>query len=123
MKLKDKNRAPVGGFKYRYAIQRFNLSFPATVYGDSWTRLIANIKRDMKSNDQPIPDDLEYQVEQQICAGQPEDRCWQQSGDVAANLIHGAARMIDSIAGTKLERKARLCLACGKRREKMNKIL
>jgi hypothetical protein len=123
MKLKDKKRAPVSGWKYRYTIQRFSLSFPATVYGDSWTRLIANIKKDMQSNAHPIPNDLEYQVEQQICASQPEDRCWQQSGDVTANLIHGAAKMIDSIAGTKLARKAKGCLSCAKRREKMNKIL
>jgi hypothetical protein len=123
MKLKDRNRAPVGGWKYRYTIHRFNLDFPATVYGDSWTRLIANIKKDMVSNAHPVPNDLEYQVEQQICASQPADRCWQQSGDVTANLIHGAARLIDSIAGTRLEKKAKGCLSCGKRREKMNKIL
>jgi hypothetical protein len=123
MKLKDKNRAPVGGYFYKYTIHRFSHDYPATVYGESWTRLIANIKKDMVSNAHPIPDDLEYQVEQQICARQPEDRCWQQSGDLTANLIHGAARLIDKIAGTKLERKAKGCAACGKRREKLNKIL
>ena len=123
MKLKDRNRGPVGGWQFKYTIKRFDLDFPATVYGSTWNNLISNIEKDMKSNDHQVPEDLEYQVEQQICARQPEDRCWMQSGDITASVIHGAARMIDRLAGTKLERKAKGCLSCGRRREKMNKIL
>ena len=127
MKLKDRNRGPVGGFYFRYTIKRpelgSTLEFPAIVYGSTWTNLISNIEKDMKSNGQAIPADLEYQVEQQICARQPADRCWPQSGDVVANVIHGAARVIDKLTGTKLEKKAKGCLSCGKRREKLNKIL
>jgi len=124
MKLKDRNRGPVGGWVYRYTITRFNgLEFPAIVYGSTWNNLIDNIKKDMRSNAYSIPDDLEYQVEQQICALQPPDRCWMQSGDVTANVIHSAARLIDKVAGTTLERKAKGCKVCGKRRERMNKIL
>jgi len=34
MKLKDRNRGPVGGWVYRYTITRFNgLEFPEIVYG------------------------------------------------------------------------------------------
>jgi len=127
MKLKDRNRGPVGGWFFRYVIKRHDLNsdldFPAIVYGSTWSNLISNIRRDMESNKQPVPADLEYQVEQQICARQPEDRCWPQSGDVVANVIHGAARVIDKLTGTKLEKKAKGCLTCGKRRERLNKIL
>jgi L-lactate utilization protein LutC len=124
MKLKDRNKGPVGGFIYRYKITRFNgLEFPAIVYGTTWNSLIENIKKDMRSNAHPIPADLEYEVEQQICERQPADRCWMQSGDVTANIIHSAARMIDKVAGTSLEKKAKGCKVCGKRRERMNKML
>jgi len=123
MKLKDKNRGPVGGFFFRYTIKRFNLDFPAIVYGSTWSNLISNIEKDMKSNGQAVPADLEYQVEQQICARQPADRCWPQSGDVVANVIHSFARVIDSVTGTSLEKKAKGCKACGQRRAKLNKIL
>jgi len=46
-----------------------------------------------------------------------------QSGDVTANIIHSAARMIDKVAGTSLEKKAKGCKVCGKRKERMNKML
>jgi hypothetical protein len=77
----------------------------------------------MDANRHPIPADLEYLVEHQICLRQPEGRCWQQSGDVVANVIHGVARVIDKVTGTKLEKKAKGCATCGKRRDKLNKIL
>jgi hypothetical protein len=123
MKLKDRNRGPVGGWFYKYTLKRDGLDFPATVWGSTWNNLISNIEKDMRANSVEVPVDLEYQVEQQICARQPEDRCWPQSGDVVANVIHSVARVIDSVTGTKLERKAKGCKACGRRRERMNKIL
>jgi hypothetical protein len=123
MKLKDRNRGPVGGWTFRYTIHRNHLDFPAIVYGSTWKNLIDNIHKDMRSNAHEVPADLEYQVEQQICERQPADRVWMQSGDIVANAIHGVAGMIDKVAGTKLVKKAKGCLACGKRRERMNKIL
>ena len=123
MKLKDQNLSPVGGWYFKYDLKRDDLTFPAKVYGSTFKSLISNIKKDMDANKHPIPADLEYQVEHQICLRQPEDRCWHQSGDVVANVIHGVARVIDKVTGTKLEKKAKGCATCGKRRDKLNKIL
>lgn len=123
MKLKDRNLSPIGGWYFHYDLKKGSLTFPAKVYGSTFRSLISNIKNDMGANNYPIPADLEYEVEQQICKRQPADRCWQQSGDVVANVIHGVARVIDKVTGTRLEKKAKGCATCGKRRDKLNKIL
>lgn len=120
MKLKEPRRAPVGGFKYIYTIHRFNNDYKATVYGESLGRLIVNVERDMKSNGMEVPADLADIVETQICDRQPADRCWKGAGDHVAHAIHGVARLIDNIAGTKLESRAKGCSSCLKRRQKLN---
>ena len=120
MKLKDPKLAPVGGFYYKYYLTKGDLKFPAKVYGSSLANLIANVKKDMEANRYPVPATLAYDIEQQICARQPEGRCWMQAGDAVANVIHSVARAIDNVTGSTLERKAKGCLACGKRRKKLN---
>jgi len=120
MKLKEPRRAPVGGFKYIYTITRFGNDYKATVYGETLHKLIVNVERDMKSNGMEVPSDLAYRVELQICERQPPDRCWIGAGDRLAFAIHGAARLIDNIAGTKLESRAKGCSSCLKRRQKLN---
>ena len=120
MKLKEPRRAPVGGFWYRYTIHRNNLEFPATVYGESLTKLIENTIKDMRSNGVTAPTDLADIVETQICDRQPPDRCWMGAGDHVAHAIHGAARIVDRITGTKLEQRAKGCSSCQKRRQALN---
>jgi hypothetical protein len=124
MKLKDNKRAPVGGWYYKYTIKRGNLTFPATVYGESLDKLIANTKKDMLSNSYHVPEDLAWQVEDQICQRQPGDRCWYEPalGDTIASVIHGAAKLTDKVLGTKLEHRARGCSSCNKRRAALNKL-
>ena len=122
MKLKEPRRAPVGGFYYKYVITRNNLEFPATVYGESLTRLIENVLKDMRSNGVTAPADIAEAIEIQICERQPADRCWKGAGDHVAQAIHGVARVVDRIAGTKLEQKAKGCSSCRQRRQALNRM-
>lgn len=122
MKLKEPRRAPVGGFYYKYTITRNNLEFPATVYGESLTRLIENTIKDMRSNGVNAPADLADIIETQICERQPEDRCWIGAGDRVAQAIHGVARVVDKIAGTRLEQRAKGCSSCRQRRQALNNM-
>lgn len=122
MKLKDPHLAPVGGWYYEFTLTREARTFPAIIRSGSFRNLIANVKKDMEINGNEIPVDLAYQIEQQICQRQPEGRCWMQTGDQVANMIHSAARLIDSVAGTTLERKAKGCKVCGKRRSVLNQM-
>jgi hypothetical protein len=122
MKLKEPRRAPVGGWWYRYTIHRNNLEFPATVYGESLTRLIENVLKDMRSNGVTAPADIAEAIEIQICERQPPDRCWIGAGDRVAQAIHGAARIVDKIAGTRLEQKAKGCSSCRQRRQALNQM-
>ena len=122
MKLKEPRRAPVGGWWYKYTITRNNLEFPATVYGESLTRLIENTIKDMRSNGVNAPADLADIIETQICERQPEDRCWIGAGDRVAQAIHGVARVVDKIAGTRLEQKAKGCSSCRQRRQALNNM-
>lgn len=122
MKLKEPRRAPVGGWYYKYVITRNSLDFTATVYGESLFRLIDNVSKDMKSNGVTEPNDLAEVIETQICDRQPSERCWIGAGDRVAQAIHGVARVVDQIAGTRLEQKAKGCSSCGRRRQTLNKI-
>lgn len=122
MKLKNKNLAPVGGWYFKYEIKRDNLTFPAIVYGSTWSSLMQNIQKDYRSNGVELPSNIEQLVETQICDRQPQDRCWMGAGDHVAHAIHGVARAIDVIVGTKLEQKAKGCSSCQKRRQKLNQI-
>ena len=120
MKFKDPHLAPVGGWYYEYTLTREDRTFHAVIRGSSFRNLIANVKKDMEINGNAVPADLAYQIEQQICMRQPEGRCWVQAGDAVASVIHSFARVIDNVTGTKLERKAKGCKVCGKRRQKLN---
>lgn len=122
MKLKEPRRAPVGGWKYYYTIHRFNNEYKATVYGESLTKLIQNVERDMKSNGMEIPTDLADMVEIQICERQPSGRCWLGAGDHVAFAIHGAARVVDKVFKTNLENRAKGCSSCRQRRQALNQM-
>ncbi len=123
MKLKYRNITPAGGWYFTYDLKRGDNIFHAKVYGSTLENLLENIKKDMGANSHPIPPDISYQVEHQICLRQPKGSCWPQTGDKVANTIHSVARVIDKVTGTNLEQKAKGCSVCGKRRDKLNKIL
>jgi len=124
MKLKNKNLAPVGGWFWRYEIKRDKLTFPAIVYGSTWSSLIQNIRKDYTSNGIEVPANIEQMVEDQICQRQPSDRCWYSDGlgDRLAQVIHTVAKTTDKVLGAKLEHKARGCSSCNKRRSILNSL-
>lgn len=124
MKLKNKNLAPVGGWYWKYNIERDNLTFPAIVYGSTWNSLMQNIQKDYRSNNVELPLNIENLVEDQTCQRQPSDRCWYNGGigDTIAQAIHSVAAATDKVFGTKLEHKARGCSSCNKRRSLLNSL-
>ena len=124
MKLKNKNLAPVGGYYFKYEINKSGKTFQAVVHGQSWSGLIQNIKREYSANSLELPDNIEQIVEDQICQRQPGDRCWYSDGigDRIAQAIHKVANVADKVLGTKLEKKARGCSACNRRRNALNSL-
>lgn len=76
----------------------------------------------MKSNGMKPPSDIADMIENQICERQPSDRCWIGAGDHVANVIHGAARIVDKVLKTNLESRAKGCSSCRQRREALNNM-
>lgn len=124
MKLKDTKISPVGGWFYSYQFAKDGNNFTMVVRAESYRTLIANVKTDMRTNGHPIPDGIEALIEDQICQRQPSGKCWYEAkvGDQLANAIHFAARQADKVLGTSLEKKAKGCSSCNKRRQKLNSI-
>ncbi len=124
MKLKNKNLAPVGGWFWKYEIKRNNITFPAIVYGSTWSSLMQNIQKDYRSNGVELPSNIEQMVEDQICQRQPSERCWYSDGlgDKIAQVIHTVAAVTDKVLGTKLEQPVRECSSCNKRRNILNSL-
>lgn len=124
MKLKDKNLSPVGGWQYHYILERDGRKFPAQVFGSTWRNLMDNIRKDMRSNAQEVPANIEEMVEDWICQRQPEGRCWYEKklGDAIASVIHTTTGVIDRVAKTNLTKFAKGCSSCNKRRQILNKI-
>ncbi len=122
MKLKEPRRAPVGGWYYKFNIERSGESYPSTTYGESLGKLVENTRKTMQVNGQEVPQNLEQIIEDQICERQPADRCWTGAGDYVATAIHSAAKVVDRVFKTNLEQKAKGCLSCRKRRQALNKL-
>lgn len=128
MKLKDPNLTPVGGFKFEYKIEpseRFPSGMLYFKKNDSsglqgFTKYVRN---QMIVNSVAVPENLQSQIEDFICTYQPSERCFYTGGlgDKIAKSITSFTQVIDSIAGTKLTKKARNCSSCSRRRSKLNK--
>ncbi|MCJ7768640.1 hypothetical protein MUP79_09660, partial [Candidatus Bathyarchaeota archaeon] len=88
------------------------------------SNLISNIQKDCRSNGVEVPENIEQLVEDQICERQPSDRCWYADGlgDRIAQAIHTVAAVTDRVLGTKLEKTARGCSSCNRRRNALNSL-
>lgn len=116
MRLKDRNRAPVGGFYYDDPVTER----PIVTQGN-FDKLVAEVKQWHASQGIKSPPELEAMIENQICDRQPKGRCYGRGlGDRVAELIKFGAKAIDAVAGTNLEKKTRRCGGCSKRRVMMN---
>ncbi len=75
-----------------------------------------------------VPDNLNALIEDQICQRLPAGSCWLGAGDVTANVIHSVARVADraakvmGIKSPELEKKAKGCSSCNKRRQALNAL-
>jgi hypothetical protein len=94
-------------------------------FGKSFSRKVFS---DMMVNNVSVPDNLDYLIEQQICNRIGSQYCWQEAGDKVANVIHTFANLGDRVAASlgvksNLEKAAKGCTACQKRRQAMNQAL
>lgn len=116
MRLKDKNRSPVGGYYYDDPLT--NRPIVAT---GGFDKLVADVKSWHAANGLKSPPELEAMIENQICDRQPKDRCYKRGlGDIVASTVQVGAKLIDAVAGTSLAKKAKRCGGCSKRRVMMN---
>lgn len=127
MKLKDPTHTPIGGIWYQYEDDKGN-KYRVNGYGvplKDFTVIAAN---HMQNNNVEVPSDLEYRIEQQICA-RPEMRgkCWKEAGDATKSIIHTFAKTADKVASKiglpspNLAKRASGCKTCGRRANNMNK--
>jgi hypothetical protein len=117
MRLKDRNQAPAGGWWFK--------TDDGTVIrpkrNPGLNQLHDDVLDYLLTKGLPVPDRLIELIEDQVCTRQPKGRCkYQGLGDRVAQVIHTAAAVVDSVAGTNYEYKARGCGGCGARRRRLN---
>jgi len=128
MRLKDKNGPIPNGLWYEYSDDKgikYRVNGMESVYGKTFANKVAS---DMKVNNVSVPENLDYLIEQQICGRISNQYCWQEAGDKVANVIHTFASLGDRVAAslgvnTNLEKAAKGCTACQKRRQAMNQTI
>ncbi len=114
MRLKDRLRAPVGGWYFDDPVMNKRIS------GGSLRELVKRVNSFRYANG--IDDISEEEIEDTICMRQPKERCWytKKLGDSLTRVIHAVAGAADKVLGTQLEKKARRCGSCGSRRRALN---
>jgi hypothetical protein len=116
MRLKDRSRSPVGGFSYDDPITN-----RVIVTQGGFNKLLAEVKQWHAAQGVKSPPELESMIENQICDRQPKDRCYKRGlGDLVASGVQMLAGAVDAVAGTTLQKKAKRCGGCSKRRVMLN---
>lgn len=119
MRLKRKNETPPGGWRYLVDIPG---KASVMVTGESKRNILQVAKSTMMNNGVPIPENLDLIIEDWICGQIPDGHCYYTSGlgDQLSRVIHGAAGVVDAVAGTQLKKAAKGCKSCGSRRRRLN---
>jgi len=129
MEIRDRWKSPPGGWSFLVEVDGSVQSITTPVSFSELVRLVAAFYANNKLEN---PESFERLVEEQICSRLPEDNnyCWGTSGigDKTARLIHAVARGADNVSrrlGIRkdketLEKKAKGCSGCQRRRQKMN---
>lgn len=131
MKLKNSSLAPVGGWKFRYPVEKCP-RFPDGEFfyvnngASEVNNFVRLVRTAMVQNGITVPENLSEIVEDYICSYQPANRCnyTKKLGDRVSKVIHTAAAVADKVTKGKykLEKKARKCFKCGSRRNKLNQV-
>lgn len=116
MRLKDKNTSPIGGFYY------IDPNYGRVPVSGGFETLVRRTEEKYLANGANPPDNLREIIEDQICMRQPPDRCWYSKGlgDRISKVVHAVAGVVDKVAGTQLQQRARGCKGCGRRRNQLN---
>lgn len=115
MYIINRNESVIGGYYYddpllsRRIVTDGNL---ADLY-----KVVLGMRRANDIEDEP---DLLHIIEEQICLRQPPGKCRMGAGDFIASGIQKMAKVVDKVAGTKLEQKAKGCSSCAKRKRILN---
>lgn len=124
MRLRKKHETPIGGWTYTFQDASGN---SYTVTAHSLRTLESQVAQTMRNNGLDVPGNLILWIEDQICARQPKGACLYDKsfGDKITKAIHTVAHLADTAAesvGLKpnLEKKARGCIGCHRRRMKLN---
>lgn len=117
MKLRDRHTSPPGGIYYITEDGKKIIS-PTDL-----RRLAMLVEDYLSANGMTVPEMLMDTIEDQICERLGPMYCWKGVGDKVADAIAGAARTVDKFLGTTLEKKAKSCSGCAKRRRRLNKLV
>lgn len=127
MRLKNSSDTPIGGWRFEIEINGKTKVIKENEGGKR--KLLSKIRSFYANNRIDVPENLEDIVEDQICMRQPVGRCFYTKGigDQFSKVIHGVAKVIDTGArrigvSSNLEKKARGCSGCGRRRNKLNQL-
>lgn len=117
MRLVNRNQSPVGGFYFIVPETNYKV-----MTDGNFEKLVDAAVAYYNINQLPIPDYLEAIIEDQICMRQPAGRCRYTKGlgDQIAKAAHAVTGLIDKVAGTNLQKRARGCGGCARRRQRLN---
>lgn len=116
MRLKDRQRSPIGGFSYDDPITNRVI----VTQGD-FSKLVREVKQWHAAQGITSPKELEEMIENQICDRQPPNKCYKRGlGDIVATAVQVVAGAVDAVVGTNLKKKAKRCGGCSKRRVMLN---
>jgi hypothetical protein len=119
MRLVNRRETPSGGFTYTDPLTTRFFSTDST-----FDSLVKKVSDYQSAQGIETPSNLALLIEDQICMRQPPGKCRYSklAGDQVSRVIHKAASVVDKLLGTTLEKKARGCGGCGRRRQKLNSI-
>jgi hypothetical protein len=121
MRLWRRSEAPIGGWYYLFEDGE---RVPRAGVATGLEPLITAVVNRLEAREEEVPEYISELIEDQICTRQPPEKCryTKSAGDQLAKAISLAAAGIDSVLGTNLQKTARRCGSCGKRRVRMNQL-
>lgn len=119
MRLRDRNQAVPGGFRYKVPETGDTVSTAG-----HFSALMQAVRGYYTLKNMPEPDNLVLLVEDYVCEYSPAKYCRYTGGlgDIIAKTVSIVAGAADAVLGTELKAKAKRCGGCNKRRKKLNAL-